>query len=177
MQSGVGEDGPLGQPKQAPSGLQSVKLLGPIKGSWGGRLGAGHGSQPPCDRPGLWGLVEASLAQGHRNTLGGIGVGLPESSPLPLLDQDISPTNPACVLGGSDGDFSASLSLCPRDALWPVYSLNTFLSSSSSVLGQEGPRGSNRSQGSPDPRFTDPPQWRVWVTCDSGKTGTPPSLR
>ena len=69
MQSGVGEDGPLGQPKQAPSGLQSVKLLGPIKGSWGGRLGAGHGSQPPCDRPVLWGLVEASLAQGHRTWL------------------------------------------------------------------------------------------------------------
>lgn len=64
MQPGVGEDGPLEQPKQAPSGLQSVKLLGPIKGSWGSSLGAGHGSQPPCDRPVLWGLVEASLAPG-----------------------------------------------------------------------------------------------------------------
>ena len=75
MQPGVGEDGPLGQPKQAPSGLQSVKLLGPIKGSRGGGLVAGHGSQPPCDRPVLWGLAEACLAPGPPQRPAGDGGG------------------------------------------------------------------------------------------------------
>lgn len=90
--------------------------------------------------------------QGHPNTLGETGVALPESSPLPPLDADISPTN--LVLGGTDGEAFAFLSLRPRDASSPVCSLNTCSSSSNSGPGQVGPGGSDRSQGSPDPRLT-----------------------